>query len=116
MSPASRRRVLPLVLGLVLALLGTVAAEPAWRAVTFRGIPPTRFSEAQPGLFEIAAPRGSGMYVRELSAAERSARALSWSWMVEQGPPATDLARTPGDDRALSVTVNGIATGLRNTG
>lgn len=35
--------------------------------------------------------------------AEGSAACLSWRWRVDAGPPATDLTRRGGDDRAIAI-------------
>lgn len=37
--------------------------------------------------------------------AEGSPGCLSWRWRVDAGPPATDLTRRGGDDRAVAITV-----------
>lgn len=83
---------------------GASPAPAAWRHAEWPGVAPAWFSALPDG--------GDGVAVRGEAQASFVWRpslgapgCLSWRWRVDEGPPATDLTRRGGDDRALSVAV-----------
>ncbi|MGX9964512.1 DUF3047 domain-containing protein [Roseomonas sp. F4] len=73
-----------------------------WRKVHWQGIAPAQFQATASGGVRVLG-RGQAAFVhRPLSG---QATCLAWRWRVDAGPPATDLRRKGGDDRALSLTV-----------
>jgi hypothetical protein len=106
------RRLAPALAVAVLApLLGGAASlghtspeleNAGWRKVEWNGIRPAEFALTPSGGIRIRA-QGQGSFLsRPLGGAPGC---LAWRWRVDAGPPATDLARRGGDDRAVAVTV-----------
>lgn len=97
---------------LVLAPLLGGAASPGvtpadleaegWRKVTWSGIPPAEFSGTASRGVRIRAEGQGSFIVRPLSGPPGC---LAWRWRVDAGPPATDLSRRGGDDRAISLSI-----------
>jgi hypothetical protein len=84
------------------ASAGGVAFDGAWRAATFRRIPPTTFRLGGDTL-EIEAVRSSSLIWRPVPEPLRGARQAAWSWQVTESVPATDLTRRGGDDRNIAL-------------
>ncbi len=84
-----------------------------WRKMEWTGIRPARFSATPGGGIRIQA-RGEGAFITR--ALTGPATCLAWRWRVDAGPPATDLAKRGGDDRAIALSVGfldfGPAVGL----
>jgi hypothetical protein len=76
-------------------------AAAGWRKVQWRGISPAEFAATAGGIRVRANGQGS-FIARPLAGA---ATCLAWRWRVDAGPPATELTRRGGDDRALAVAV-----------
>jgi hypothetical protein len=97
---------------LVLAPLLGGAASPGvtpadleaegWRKAAWSGIRPADFSRTASRGVRIRAEGQGSFIARPLSG---PAGCLAWRWRVDAGPPATDLSRRGGDDRAISVSV-----------
>lgn len=106
-----RRLVPALVVVLLAPLLGGAASpgttppdlEPlGWRKVNWHGIRPAEFAATASGGVRIRA-QGEGSFIaRKLQGASAC---LAWRWRVDAGPPATDLTRRGGDDRAIALSV-----------
>lgn len=73
-----------------------------WRKVEWQGIPPASFTATPSGGVRVQGQGQAGFVYRPLQGA---ASCLAWRWRVDAGPPATDLTRKGGDDRAISLTV-----------
>ncbi|WP_439596191.1 DUF3047 domain-containing protein [Falsiroseomonas sp.] len=73
-----------------------------WRKVLWQGIPAARFEATPSGGVRVLGSGEAAFLYRSLSGA---AACLTWRWRVDAGPPATDLTRKGGDDRAISLTV-----------
>lgn len=105
------RFAMPLVVVLAAPLLGGAAspgqAPPdvealGWRKVVWHGIRPAEFASTPTGGVRITGA-GQGSFVwRPL---EGRPACLAWRWRVDAGPPATDLTRRGGDDRAIALSV-----------
>ncbi|GGK23201.1 DUF3047 domain-containing protein [Salinarimonas ramus] len=104
----------PGLLALSLALAAPAAAQTAipfgpdlesagWDAITFRGIPATTYAARDADTLDVVAEGSSSVIAKRLPPSAFDATAASWRWRVEEGPPATDLARRGGDDRALAL-------------
>lgn len=95
----------------MLALPALAAPPPTpleaagWKHLTFRRIPPTRFTLAPDGSIAIEAERSSSILYRAIRVDPAATPRLGWRWRVDAGVRATDLARKGGDDRALAVLV-----------
>lgn len=74
-----------------------------WDAITFRGIPATAFRADGADTLAVVAERSSSVIAKRLPASAFDATRAAWRWRVDEGPPATDLARRGGDDRALAL-------------
>lgn len=73
-----------------------------WRKAAWDGIRPAEFQATPAGGVRIRA-QGQGSFIaRPLQGA---AACLAWRWRVDAGPPATDLARRGGDDRAIAIQI-----------
>ncbi len=106
------RRLPPAFALLTLAPLLGGAASPGqtppelevqgWRKIEWTGIRPAEFTATPSGGVRIQA-QGQGSFItRRL---QGPPGCLAWRWRVDAGPPATDLARRGGDDRAISVSI-----------
>ncbi|MDO9502539.1 DUF3047 domain-containing protein [Falsiroseomonas sp.] len=73
-----------------------------WRKVEWQGIPPVTFSATPTGGVRVQGQGQAGFVYRPIQGA---AACLAWRWRVDAGPPATDLTRKGGDDRAISLIV-----------
>ena len=106
------RRLLPALVVVVLAPLLGGAASPGttppelealgWRKVYWHGIRPAEFTATASGGVRIRA-QGQGSLISRKMRGELAC--LSWRWRVDAGPPATDLTRRGGDDRAIAISV-----------
>jgi hypothetical protein len=106
------RRVAPLIVALVTApLLGGAAAPgttppeletAGWRKVVWNGLRPAEFGATPSGGIRIRG-QGQGSFVARPLGGE--AGCIAWRWRVDAGPPATDLTRRGGDDRAIAVSI-----------
>lgn len=96
-----------LVLGAgAMALLGTPAQalpfDGGWTHQTF----PRRKANAyaqQGATLQVESDQGVSLLIRAVPEGQWGARAASWRWAVDEGVPATDLARKGGDDRNLAL-------------
>ncbi|WP_372618443.1 DUF3047 domain-containing protein [Falsiroseomonas sp.] len=106
------RRAPPAVVVVTLAPLLGGAAQPArtppeldamgWRKAEWTGIRPAEFQATPSGGVRISA-QGQGSFIaRPLQGAPAC---LAWRWRVDAGPPATDLTRRGGDDRAIAIQI-----------
>ncbi|MGG5823134.1 DUF3047 domain-containing protein [Falsiroseomonas sp. HW251] len=77
-------------------------AAQGWRKVDWHGIRPADFSATQSGGVRIRG-QGQGAFISRPLSGEASC--LAWRWRVDAGPPATDLSRKGGDDRAIAITI-----------
>lgn len=75
-----------------------------WEEVTFNNLEPNRWSE-QNGALTVMSDKSVSILYRKVEIDPSKTPWLSWQWKVDQGPPATDLSKKGGDDRALSVNV-----------
>ena len=55
------------------------------------------------GSVEVQSDAAVSLLIREVPQPQRAARRALWRWQVDEGVPATDLARKGGDDRNLAV-------------
>ncbi len=76
--------------------------QQGWRKVVWTGLQPASFSATPSRGVHIRA-QGQGSFIARPLRGE--AGCLAWRWRVDAGPPATDLARRGGDDRAIAVSV-----------
>lgn len=76
--------------------------QQGWRKVVWTGLQPATFSATPSGGVHIRA-QGQGSFIARPLRGE--AGCLAWRWRVDAGPPATDLTRRGGDDRAIAVSV-----------
>ncbi|WP_207191647.1 DUF3047 domain-containing protein [Paracraurococcus ruber] len=104
---AKRRAPLAAALGAGL-LLGAGPIHPpgsleaaGWTHAPWHGLEPARWRVLGDGVAVEGAGQGSFVWRR----VQGDAACLTWRWRVDQGPPATDLTRQGGDDRALSVAI-----------
>jgi hypothetical protein len=106
------RRLPPALAVVLLAPLIGAAAAPGqtppdleaqgWRKIEWSGIRPAEFAATPSGGVRIRA-QGQGSFVtRRL---QGPPGCLAWRWRVDAGPPATDLTRKGGDDRAIQLSV-----------
>ncbi len=73
-----------------------------WQHAEWPGIPPARFRPLPGGGVSVQGEAQASFVWRRV---EAPPGCLSWRWRVDAGPPATDLTRRGGDDKALSVAV-----------
>lgn len=114
------RRTRPALVVILLAPLLGGAASPGttppelealgWRKVNWNGIRPAEFAATQSGGVRIRA-QGSGSFIARKMRSE--AACLAWRWRVDAAPPATDLTRRGGDDRAIAISVGFAGFGPR---
>lgn len=117
-SAAASRRIRRISILLVALLLfsADVAADgdlpmqldlnPAhWQMLSFRGIPETSFMAAPDGAMEVLADKSASVLYLKIADDPVPATRLTWDWQVIDGLPATDLSKTDGDDRILSIYV-----------
>jgi hypothetical protein len=87
------------------ASLGTTPPElesEGWRKVEWSGLRPASFSLTPQRGIRIQAQGQASFIARPLRG---EAGCLAWRWRVDAGPPATDLTRRGGDDRAIAISV-----------
>lgn len=101
---------LPNFLGPSLALclswsLSHTAIAAEWQLVEFPKYEPTQFNIVDSGEITLVANASSGLLYRALTAEEQQAHKLHWYWRVDKAPPATDISKSGGDDRAVAVSV-----------
>jgi hypothetical protein len=105
------RRRPALAVVLIAPLLGGAAAPgttppdleaQGWRKVNWNGIRPAEFSATPSGGVRARAQGQASFVARPL---QGEARCLAWRWRVDAGPPATDLTRRGGDDRAVTLSI-----------
>lgn len=84
--------------------VGPDLAADGWKMLTFDGIPPSHFQGTPDGVLEVRAVKSSSVLYRAV-ANMAQAKTLTWSWLVVDALPATDLTKTEGDDRVLAVHV-----------
>lgn len=77
---------------------------PGWQELKFDGLTPNSWREEAGALVVDGAQSVSVLYQR-VAINPTETPILRWKWRVDQGPPATDLSRKGGDDRALSLTI-----------
>lgn len=90
------------------AALGPVSFGPdpaalGWDNLTFRGRAPASFAAQGPRALSIAADSGVSVFWRALPRDFAEGTTARWRWKVDQGVPATDLARKGADDRDIAV-------------
>ena len=73
-----------------------------WRKMEWHGIRPVTFSSTPAGGVRIQGQGQGAFLTRPLTGAPTC---LAWRWRVDAAPPATDLTRRGGDDRALAISV-----------
>ncbi len=76
-----------------------------WEMLGFNNIPETTFRTLDSGAVEIAAVKSSSVLYLKIADEPVPAARLAWDWQVTDPLPATDLSKTDGDDRVLSVYV-----------
>ncbi|MBO6518626.1 MAG: DUF3047 domain-containing protein [Rhodospirillales bacterium] len=89
---------------------GTVPIRPdlagaGWQMLSFSGIPETTFTASDDGVMDVTADRSSSVLYLKIADDPQPVRRLSWQWRVADPLPATDLSKTDGDDRMLSLYV-----------
>lgn len=94
---------------------GPDLAALGWEELTFKNIPATSFTGRADGVIEVRADKSSSVLYRSVEDAAAMSAALSWSWQVIDGIPATDLTVREGDDRNLTVHVAFAEPGLLNS-
>lgn len=77
-------------------------AALGWQKAEWHGIRPAEFSATPAGGLRI---RGQGQGSFLWRPQPGPATCLAWRWRVDAGPPATDLTRRGGDDRAIALAV-----------
>jgi hypothetical protein len=109
MSPATSRLRSPAIAAAAALLAGAGPPHPpalleaaGWRHAEWHGVPPARFRPLPGGGMAMEGQAQGSFVWREVRG---QPACLTWRWRVEQGPPATDLTRKGGDDRALSIAV-----------
>jgi hypothetical protein len=73
--------------------------------VTLPGTPVARFLRLDSGTLDVRAENGFGLLYQEVPGNDRGKRQLSWRWLVEQAPTASDLRRKGSDDRPIAIHV-----------
>ncbi len=106
------RRLAPPIVALLTAPLLGGAASPGttppeleaagWRKVVWNGLRPAEFSATSAGGIRI---RGQGQGSLISRSLQGEAGCIAWRWRVDAGPPATDLTRRGGDDRAVAISI-----------
>lgn len=80
----------------------TDAIGGGWTHGTYQGVRPAQFSLEADGALRIQADATGSFVWRRLSGV---VQCLSWRWRVDFGPPATDVTRRGGDDRAIALAI-----------
>ncbi len=76
-----------------------------WEMLSFDGISETAFRATPDGAVEVSADKSSSVLYLKIADEPVPATRLSWQWQVTDPLPATDLTRTDGDDRVLSIYI-----------
>ncbi|MEX0694391.1 MAG: DUF3047 domain-containing protein [Rhodospirillales bacterium] len=76
-----------------------------WEMLRFKGVPETTFLAAPDGAMDVRADKSSSVLYLKIADDPVAATRLSWDWQVIDALPATDLTKTDGDDRMLSIYV-----------
>ncbi len=76
-----------------------------WDMLSFKGIPETTFLAATDDAMEIAADKSSSVLYLKIADEPVHATRMRWDWQVIDALAATDLSKTDGDDRMLSIYV-----------
>lgn len=105
-----------LVTGLVAGLLasgspvlaGPISFGPSlqgqgWKPLTFRSLTPMSFAAEGANQLTIKGQKAVSVIWRSLDEDKWPLMAARWRWRVNSGPPATDLSRKGGDDRAIAL-------------
>ncbi|MEQ8319420.1 MAG: DUF3047 domain-containing protein [Rhodospirillales bacterium] len=80
--------------------------DPAgWDMLRFKGIPETTFRAGPDDAMEIVADKSSSVLYLKIADDPAHAARMRWDWQVIDAVPATDLSKTDGDDRTLSIYV-----------
>lgn len=74
-----------------------------WEAITFRRLAPTDYAAIDARTLAFDARASSSVIALRLPPSAFDATRASWRWRIDEGVPATDLARRGGDDRALAL-------------
>jgi len=77
--------------------------QAGWEALTFRGLAATQYAADGINILRVVAEGSSSVISKRLPEQAFDATRASWRWRVDEGVPATDLARRGGDDRALAI-------------
>lgn len=81
-------------------------AAAGWQTLQFEDKVANEFSLTPEGEIAIAGDGSVSVLWRPVELAGDEPPTLSWSWLVDEGPGPTDLARKGGDDRAISLYVS----------
>lgn len=76
-----------------------------WKVLGFPGKAETRFVGRADGVIEVTAVNSVALLYREVPAADRGVRYLSWRWRVDNTTAPTDLSRKGHDDRPLALHI-----------
>lgn len=87
--------------GIAQAATEAALAAAGWTHSEYDGIRPASFR----GLADGVAIEGQGAGSFVWRRVQGAPACLTWRWRVDSAPPATDLTKRGGDDRALSVAV-----------
>jgi len=87
--------------GIARAATEAALAAAGWTHTEYDGIRPANFRGLPDGVAIEGQGAGSFVWRR----VQGAAACLTWRWRVEAAPPATDLTKRGGDDRAISMTV-----------
>jgi hypothetical protein len=90
------------------ALAGPVSFGPSlsgqgWKPLTFRSLTPMGFAAEGASQLTIRGQKAVSVIWRSLDEESWPLTAARWRWRVNSGPPATDLSRKGGDDRAIAL-------------
>jgi len=73
-----------------------------WRKIDWNGLRPAHFSATASGGVRVQGQGQASFLTRRL---QGPPGCLAWRWRVDAGPPATDLTRRGGDDRAVALSI-----------
>ncbi|MFN3687877.1 DUF3047 domain-containing protein [Salinarimonas sp.] len=75
----------------------------AWESITFRSLAATEYEALDATSLRFDARASSSLIALRLPESAFDATRSQWRWRIDEGVPATDLARRGGDDRALAL-------------